>query len=309
METLSPTVASSTSGNAQAPASTQHAASTTSATQPAAATPATAQPSLPTPDDLVKSVGFEQTLEEKYQIAERQRAASSTEAKRLNAALENLRKEQGVKPVFDKNGAIKGWEAEEGFEHKAPEVKLPKYSELSAKDKERYQDDPEGFIEDFNSRVAERLNKSFVRAKPTVEAASKIEDLSDSDRTAALDYVGQSKLPDGTDKYDNYESHIRPTVDRLMRDPTLPEAVRNAIAKAPAVMAQLFSDRVANSMASWSKRGQNAEAAKNTKQDAAARAAEQLPGGVGQVQIGQTKTAGQLHAERMAGSAWSPRTA
>ena len=291
--------ATGNNGNAQAPVEAQPAATAANA-QAAAASPAQAQPSGPTPDDLVKAGSFEQSPQETAEIWQKKYAASSTEAKRFQSALEALRKEQGVKPVFDSKGNFKGFEAEDGFEHKAPEVKLPKFSDLSEKDKARLEDDPEGFFEDLNSRVADKLSKAFVRAKPTVDAAQKVEELSDADRSVALDLIGAAKLPNGEPKYDNFDSLIRPTVDRLMRDPSLPDAIRAATAKEPAKMAQLFASHAALNALNWSKYAQKTEATKQSQQKANQAASQQLPSGQGAVQVGTTKTPAQLHAESMA---------
>lgn len=273
-----------TSGNPTAtpdPASTQAAATNANAT-PANQTPATSQAPEVKPEDLLSASRFQLSPTEELEQVKKQFSASSTEARRYKAALDTLEKEQGIKPVFDAKGAIKGWEPTDKYESDMPKLNLPK---LTDSERELFAEDPEKAFEKYAARAGESISKALVRAKPTIDPSTKLPDALTPERIVeAVDYVGSRQTATGP-KYENF-AQIKPALSQMMNDPNLPEPIQAAIRTTPTFMAELLADRLELTLIRMQKSAASSQQTKDQRTQAAQRAAETLPSGTGTVTIG-----------------------
>ena len=213
--------------NAQAPGNGQPVA--TGSTPATTAAPAQAQqPSITAEQILAESLP-KRTPEDELNLLRSRYEASSTEAKRIieqrkaeHAALA----EQGLEPVYGKDGKFQGYKATDKYSKDA-NISIDEKDLLTAKDRELLAEDPEKAIKLVAERVLDRAKKALVRANPTIEKA--VEAMTPERLEAYHGHLKAVKTSLGNDMYPEYEQH-KATINSLVSSPNLPKAIKAALA-------------------------------------------------------------------------------
>ena len=214
------------SGNAQnsAPATGQPAQS---GQQPAAQVSAQAQPPAISPEQLMAEVLPKRTPEDELSLLRSRYEASSQEGKRVNEQLKALAttlEEQGLQPVFGKDGKFQGLKATDKY---SKDASVTLDDELmTAKEKELLTENPEKAIKSVAERVLDRAKKAFVRAIPTVDQA--IEPLTQERLDSVHGYLKGVKTSLGNELYPDYDNQ-KGIINQMVNSPNLPKAVKAAL--------------------------------------------------------------------------------
>lgn len=210
------------------------------------------------PEDILGAMRFQRSPEEEAERLRTEYAASTKEAQRLNAMMKAVQKaladEQGIDTLFDKEGKLQGFKANERYSKEAADLKIS-YDELTDKQKQLLADDPEkGFAQVVESVIA-RAKKAYTRVTPTVDKI--IEPLTEDRFKAALDFLGTRKDSlAGEVMYPELGADA-PILAQVMNDPSLPKAIKDAAAQHPDIMLELLYAKMAltkQRLTAWAKK-------------------------------------------------------
>jgi len=248
--------------------------------------PAQAQSPEVKAEDILKLSGFNVSPEEEAERLRREYGASSREAKKLNEQLKAVQKalaeEQGIDLIFDKESKYQGLKANERYSKEAAKLEFS-FDELSDKQKQLFQDDPEKAFKEVASMIEARARKALTRVAPTVDKF--IEPVSPEKLRGIHDFLASRKDPlTGDAMYPEY-AQAAPIMEQLATDPTLPKEVKDAINAHPSVMMELLYGRIVlakqRAMQVAQKRAEQLKA----KELEAQRAAQTSPTGAGSASI------------------------
>lgn len=257
-DTISTETAAPTNGNAAAAAPANGQTAQSGQQQAAGTTSAQAQVPSVKPEDILGAMRFQRSPEEEAERLRTEHAASSREAKRLNEMVKAVQKalaeEQGIDTLFDKEGKLQGFKANERYSKEAADLKIS-YDELTDKQKQLLADDPEkGFAQVVESVIA-RAKKAYTRVTPTVDKI--IEPLTEDRFKAALDFLGTRKDSlAGEVMYPELGADA-PILAQVMNDPSLPKAIKDAAAQHPDIMLELLYAKMAltkQRLTAWAKK-------------------------------------------------------
>lgn len=295
-----------TNGNpgasAPAPGASQPSAQPPINSQQASGTPAQAQAPEIKPESIISASQFELSPAERYARLERDYSASSSEARRQKSRADSLEKtltEQGLKPIFDSKGNFKGLEADAKFEGKAPEIDIS-YKSLPKAIREKLADDPEGAFDDLAARVRDTVQRSFARAKPTIEPTEKVEPASPERIDAEVKFLADRKMPDSaTPRYEfnNQSLGVVKSLVQSLADAN--PAFARFLAEDPSTAIQFAADRIAHSTSRAVVAAQKAAQETEARKGAASQAAAVAPsaGGKATVADAGSKSAQQTQYE------------
>lgn len=280
-----PGTATPANGNPASPAPAGGQPAQADGAKPAAQQSAQAQPVEISTEELLQEASFKRSPEEEAQLLQSRYQASSKEAKRLTEQLNALRKaladEQGIEPQFDKEGKYRGLKATEKYSKELPDLSL-KLSDLTEKEREQIESDPEKAVEIIASKVSERAKKALTRVAPTIEKV--VEPLSDERLTSLHDFMASKKDATGNLVYPDYAKD-RAVVDQYLANPGLPQEVRDVINTHPSIMLDLIAAKLAFTKQRLISRAQAKAEELKKKQDEGLRAAELAPAGNGKAVI------------------------
>ncbi len=287
-ETISPAsagTATPANGNPASPAPAGGQLAQAEGAKPATQQPAQAQPVEISPEELLQEASFKRSPEEEAQLLQSRYQASSKEAKRLTEQLAALKKsladDHGVEAMFDKEGKFRGYKATEKYSKDLPDLSL-KLSDLTDKEREQIENDPEKAVEIIASKVSERAKKALTRVAPTIEKM--VEPLSEERMTALHDYMASKKDATGSLVYPDYAKD-RAVVDQYLANPGLPQEVRDVFNAHPSIMLDLIAAKLAFTKQRLISRAQAKAEELKKKQDEGLRAAELAPAGNGKAVI------------------------
>ena len=208
-------------------------------------------------EDLIKSVGFEHSLEEENALLKRRYEASSNEAIRLKKRHDSISKaslEQGIEIVVDKEGRFAGFRPTEKF---SPELGNLKFDadDLTERDKSLLEDEPIKAVESIVNRALSRAQKAYTRHLPT-NVEPEREPLTDSRFSSAVEFLAARKDPvTGDMLYPNISGDRQLLKDMVGNG--LPDAVKRAVDEAPDVMLELLYGRIVSArsrLTAWAER-------------------------------------------------------
>lgn len=225
-------------------------------------------------EDLLGKASPEVSIEEQLENEKRQRSASSREAQRLNGLLKDLSaslEEQGLKLV-EKDGKFQGIAPTKAYNEGKAESFSLSYEGMSEDEQQLAIDNPQEFID----LIASKARSAFVRANPTMteEPAT----LSSDQLASAQEAAFNRTYPEGAEK-PAYADTVKKAVDSQIQNGSLPDGVKQALAKNPEFMLDLLyskMDRVASSLITANAR-KSQQAIQ--KQEQARRISEVQPGG------------------------------
>ena len=200
--------------------------------------PSEEQPPEVTDDELLESLSAEESTEAKVERLERERKASSTEAKRLKAEnkamIEGL-EEQGLKTIV-KDGKLKLVPTEK-YSAEAGEFTAD-LSKLSTADQDALESGDLDEVSKVVGKLVEKAKEAFVRAQPNLEKEPVT--LSDERKASVFENMEGAKLLNGEPKYEGFGKN-KAVIERMIADPARKEAVRQAFAEDPEFMAGLLN--------------------------------------------------------------------
>lgn len=206
-------------------------------------------------DDIARLLSADEAPEHKLKRLERDYAASSKEAKRLNAAykrVSELLKEQGV-DLVEEDGLPAGFLAK--GKGKDGEFSL-NFKELSEEEQGLFEDNPQKAI----NLVLEKARRGFVRVQPTVDRAAPF--LTTERKNDAINHVKSMVWEDGSKKYPSFEK-AQKFIDQTIN--TGSKALKEFAAQEPELAYELLALRVEKVMDFLSTRAKAAQQAKETK--------------------------------------------
>lgn len=250
-------------GQATAPGSTQAAQQGTQQGQQGSAQAQTPAISV---QDILAAARPQRSPEEELELLKQQYSASSSEAKKLAAWSKRVREqlaEQGIDIVDSKDGLPAGLKATEKYSKEIGGLNLDDV-QLTSKEKELLQEDPEKAMRSVIARVGERVAKAYTRAVPTIDKV--VEPIAPERIAASHKFLASRKDVDGAPKYPDYEKDA-PIVDQLIAD--LPEGIRNAFAGNETLLAEMQYARLQHIKAGLSALAQRKAASEAASKDKA----------------------------------------
>jgi hypothetical protein len=199
------------------------------------------QPPEVTEEDMLAAISGKESIDVKVERLERERKASSTEAKRLksdNSAYSKALEEQGLKAVI-KDGKL-SLIATEKYSEKANSFSA-NLDKLSAADEEALESGEIDQVRPVIERLIEKAKEAYVRIQPNLDKEPS--SISDERKQALFESMGEAKEVDGEPKYENLERN-KVYIETMINDPARSDAVRAAFAEDPEFMANLLNMEV-----------------------------------------------------------------
>jgi hypothetical protein len=194
-----------------------------------------------TDDDLEKALSPVEAPEEKAARLERDYSASSKEAQRLNGekkAIAKALEDQGLKLVVKDGKADLIPTGKYSADGKPFEVKI---SKMSAEDQEALESGDLSEIQKVIDKVVDDARNKLVRPAPTREKEPSL--ISEEKVEAVFNSLAEAKDELDVSKHLNFkenEKHIRSFINNSAR----PQALRDAFAEAPEVIAALVNSHI-----------------------------------------------------------------
>ena len=233
-------------------------------------------------EDVMARLSPTETPEQKTARLERDYSASSKEALRLKGVNESLQQtlaDQHIELVLDADGKVTGLAPSKDYPANA-DVSL-KFSDLSVKEQELAEDDPQGFID----AVLDKVSSKLVRIAPTVDKA--VKSLSPERIAEVESYLKGAVDIDGVPKFKDFGTNLEygSNKSNLIRQhltaPEQPEALKQFFREAPEMAMEFAHLRIEAAKASVNRTAQAALEALKKKEQASAETLQPGPSSSG----------------------------
>jgi len=216
----------------QAPAATPGTATT-----PTPSAPVTGQAEVVVSDEqLLASVGLDETPDKKLGRVEREYAASSKESRRLSEYVKRLNEtlsEQGIVVTEDEHKLPTGLFATKKYNKDVGELAV-KFKDLPEDVQVLFESEPQKAID----MIVEKAKKALVRVAPTTDKLP-VDAITPDRHETALAYLKDSKWETGDERFPGMIAN-RKLIEQMVNSPTTPKGLKDFYNQEPELALSLL---------------------------------------------------------------------